>query len=143
MSTLLPVGFLLGLSVSSAGSAGEAVQLERVDPSTEVPSVSVEELTRAARDADHPVVIDVRLREDFDAEPVLIPDASWRDPNAIDSWVGELSPDEPVVVYCVRGRWVSQSVTKKLRDMGLNVAQLTGGIEAWKEAGNPTTKAAR
>ena len=135
----------LFLSCGSAFAvATGAAQLERVAPETEVPSVSVDELASAVREeARAPLVIDVRLEEDFDADPVLIPEATWRDPNAIDSWVEELSPEKPVVVYCVRGHWVSQSVTKKLRDMGLNVAQLTGGIEAWKAAGNRTTKATR
>lgn len=101
--------------------------------------MSVEELARAVEEKKPaPRVIDVRLEEDFDADPVLIPDASWRDPNAIEAWAREISPEEEVVVYCVRGRWVSQSVTKKLRDMGFNVSQLTGGIETWKHAGRPT-----
>jgi Fe-Mn family superoxide dismutase len=81
----------------------------------------------------------VRLEEDFDADPVLLPNASSRDPNAVEAWAREISPEEEVVVYCVRGHWVSQSVTKKLRDSGLNASQLTGGIQAWKAAGNPTT----
>ena len=81
----------------------------------------------------------MRLEEDFDADPVLLPNASSRDPNAVEAWAREISPEEEVVVYCVRGHWVSQSVTKKLRDSGLNASQLTGGIQAWKAAGNPTT----
>jgi rhodanese-related sulfurtransferase len=125
---------------STVGAAVAARQLERLDPSVKVPSISVDELARALEDGrTAPGVIDVRLREDFDADPVLIAGARWRDPNAIDAWVGELSRDEPIVVYCVRGHWVSQAVTKKLRDQGLNVTQLIGGLEAWKTAGRPTT----
>lgn len=125
-------------------AAAASAQLERVDPSVAVPAMTVQELERASQETESaPRVIDVRLKEDFDADPVLIPDATWRDPNAIDAWAKELSPGAPVVVYCVRGHWVSQSVTKKLRDLGLEVSQLTGGIEAWKAAGKPTEPSTR
>lgn len=85
-------------------------------------------------------MIDVRFEQDFDSDsdPVLLPRASWRDPNAIDVWARELYWEAVAVVDCVRGHCVGQSVTKKLRDMGLNVSQLTGGIEAWKNTGRPT-----
>ncbi len=124
----------------SLGATPES-QLERVDPDVEVPGVTVDELARAVAETGPPVLIDVRLMEDFEADPVLIPEASWRDPNAIDTWAKELSKETPVVVYCVAGRWVSQSVTKKLIDLGYDVAQLNGGIEAWAEAGEPTKPA--
>lgn len=135
--------FLSGLLLFGIGAPASS-QLERVDPDVAVPSMSVEELARAVQENTAvPRVIDVRLEEDFDADPVLLPDASWRDPNAIETWAREISPEEGVVVYCVGGHWVSQSVTKKLRDMGLNVSQLTGGIEAWKAEGKPTTMSKR
>jgi rhodanese-related sulfurtransferase len=131
---------LLCVGLLGTGSATTtASQLERLDPGITVPSISVDELERALEDKETaPRVIDVRLREDFEADPVLIAGASWRDPNAIDAWVEELSRETPVVVYCVRGHWVSQAATKKLRDMGRNVLQLSGGLEAWKTGGGPT-----
>lgn len=113
-------------------------QLERVEPEVEVSSVTVDELVQAAEEEQPPQLIDVRLKEDFEADPVLIPKASWQNPHDIDAWAKDLSPDVPVVVYCVAGRWVSQSVTKKLEDMGFTVSQLTGGIEAWQAAGKKT-----
>ena len=84
-------------------------------------------------------IIDVRLREDFDADPVMLPDASYRDPDDISRWAGDMSPlDGPVVVYCVRGKWVSQKAANYLRDRGFEVYSLDGGIEAWKQEGRPT-----
>ncbi len=117
-----------------------ANQLTRLDPEVEVPSVSVSELAGAVETSTTtPRVIDVRLKEDFEADPVLIPSAMWLDPNDADVWAKDFAPETPVVVYCVRGHWVSQAVTKKLLDLGLKVSRLTGGIEAWKAAGKPTT----
>lgn len=131
--------YLSTFVLSFAFATSAVGQLERVDDDVEIPDISVDELTRAVeKTGARPRLIDVRLAEDFEADPVLIPDASWRDPNAIESWVEELSPGETVIVYCVAGRWVSRSVTKKLLDMGLDVSQLAGGIEAWKAAGKPT-----
>ena len=118
-------------------------QLERVDASVEVPSLSVEQLANGVDEGTVSMVIDVRLEEDFNAEPVLIPDATWKNPHEIEDWAKELRGNERVVVYCVAGRWVSQSVTKKLQDMGIDVAQLDGGIEAWKASEKPTQPATK
>lgn len=117
------------------------VQLERVPEDVRVPGVSVEELARAAAEDEGPLLLDVRLEEDFESDPVLIQGAERRDPNAIDQWASQLPPGAAVVVYCVRGKWVSQSVTKRLRDLGLDVSQLDGGIEAWKASGRSTRPA--
>lgn len=85
-------------------------------------------------------VLDVRLLEDFNADPVLIPDAIYRDPENIDTWVGQMSPDDgSVVVYCVRGKWVSQKAANYLKDHGFDVYSLDGGIEGWKSSGRQTS----
>lgn len=130
---------IVSLFTSNSFTAG---QLKRVGDDVDVPSVSTSELA-IALDAPEtsPVVLDVRLEEDLASDPVLIPDASWRDPHAIDTWAEELSKNTPVVVYCVKGKWVSRSATTKLRAMGFEVTQLTGGIEAWKGDGKPTKAA--
>jgi rhodanese-related sulfurtransferase len=84
-------------------------------------------------------VIDVRLTEDFADDPQLIPDAMYRDPEAIESWAAAMSPkDQPVIVYCVRGKWVSQKAANYLKDQGYDVYSLEGGIEGWKQAGMAT-----
>lgn len=87
-------------------------------------------------------VLDVRLSEDFAADPELIPDAMYRDPDEIVTWVRSMSPvDGPVIVYCVRGKWVSQKAATYLKDQGFEVVSLEGGIEAWKDAGRETVPA--
>jgi len=89
-------------------------------------------------------VIDVRLTEDFADDPQLIPDAMYRDPDAIETWAAAMSPtDQPVIVYCVRGKWVSQKAANYLKDQGYDVYSLEGGIESWKQAGMETTPTAQ
>ncbi len=77
-------------------------------------------------------VLDVRLAEDFDAHPTLIPGATYRDPARIARWSSALPKDRPVVVYCVGGRWVSQKAAQYLADEGYDVYSLEGGIEDWE-----------
>lgn len=87
-------------------------------------------------------VIDVRLIEDFQANPTLIPDSMYEDPEKIETWAANMSRDEPVVVYCVRGKWVSQKAANYLKDKGFEVYTLEGGIEAWQADGRETVSPA-
>lgn len=82
-------------------------------------------------------LLDVRLSEDFAASPSMIPGAVHRDPEAIAKWASELPKDKPVVVYCVKGKWVSQKAATYLSARGYDVRSLDGGIEAWN--GQPTS----
>ena len=94
-------------------------------------NLSVDEL-HSARDGDDYLVLDVRLEEDYAANPVLIPGALYRNPESIDEWSSGLPRDATIVVYCVKGRWVSQKAAAYLDEQGFNVYSLDGGIEAWQ-----------
>ena len=84
-------------------------------------------------------VLDVRLREDYQSNPVLIPNAQYRDPEKMADWAREIrQSDGPVVVYCVRGKWVSQKVAHFLNTQGVEVYSLEDGIDAWQADGLPT-----
>lgn len=96
-------------------------------------TLSPAELQSAAQD-EGVVLLDVRLREDFDASPTLIPGATYRDPESIARWSSALPRDAKVVVYCVKGKWVSQKAAHYLRQQGYDVYSLSGGIEGWKAA---------
>ena len=78
------------------------------------------------------LLLDVRLPEDYAADPELIPGAEYRNPEEISAWASGLSADTEVIVYCVRGQWVSQKVAHFLDERGIEVRSLDGGIEAWK-----------
>ncbi len=97
-------------------------------------TVSIEELA-AANAAANLVLLDVRLLEDYEADPVLIPGARYRNPEAIEQWSSAIPKSAKVVVYCVKGRWVSQKAANYLDRKGFEVYSLSGGIEAWKASG--------
>ncbi len=88
-------------------------------------------------------VIDVRLPKDFQADPGLIPSATWQDPNQVESWAKTLSKDTPIVVYCVHGHHISQQVAERLLSLGYPARKLAGGIHAWKEAKGKTNPTRR
>jgi rhodanese-related sulfurtransferase len=86
------------------------------------------------------VLLDVRRRPAFEADPGLIPGAVWKDPEQVASWAADQSQDMPVVAYCVHGHEVSRGVVDLLRALGFEAAVLEGGIEAWKAAGGPLVR---
>jgi rhodanese-related sulfurtransferase len=90
------------------------------------------------RSSSEPLVVDIRRAVDFQADPSMIPGAMRGDPDEIDEWSAKLPRDVEIVVYCVRGGSVSQSVTPRLRERGLRARYLAGGISAWKQSGGKT-----
>jgi len=129
------------ISILVCGCANQYV-FRNDDRPTYGNTVSVDELI-ALREKGA-AVLDVRLSEDFAADPQLIPDAIYRDPEAIETWAAAMSPaGQPVIVYCVRGKWVSQKAATYLKEKGFDVYSLEGGIEGWKSSGNPTRQAIR
>jgi rhodanese-related sulfurtransferase len=89
---------------------------------------------------DAPTIIDVRLPEDFAADPRLIP-ASRLMPHTGFDTPADL-PDHPIVVSCQRGKKLSEGVAALLRHHGHQAEVLEGGFVAWAAAGLPLTPAA-
>ena len=80
-------------------------------------------------------IIDVRRKDDYAADNTAIPGAIWHDPEQIGTWGEELPNNQEIVLYCVRGGSVSNSVLDALQTKGLNARYIEGGIAAWKDAG--------
>jgi rhodanese-related sulfurtransferase len=80
-------------------------------------------------------LIDVRRKDDYAADQSAIPGATWLDPAEINNWCNTLPNDQEVILYCVRGGAVSNSVVEALQTQGLKARFIEGGITAWKEAG--------
>ena len=78
------------------------------------------------------LVLDVRLEEDFAADPAIVPGTVRRDPDRIAEWAEEFPKDRPVAVYCVKGKWVSQKAAAYLADRGIDAYSVEGGLAAWK-----------
>jgi rhodanese-related sulfurtransferase len=98
-------------------------------------AISSEELKQLLnQELDAPIVIDVRRKNDFEADQHLIPGAQWKDPEQVENWGKDLPQDKAVVVYCVRGGSVSQSVAAKLAENKVKVTYLEGGLAAWDQS---------
>lgn len=104
--------------------------------------ISVSTLARLLGTPECPVILDVRINEDFDEDPRHIPGAlryPFRD-------VGELVDQfngRAVVVTCQKGLKLSQGAAALLRAAGVQSEVLQGGFVAWREARLPMVPAAK
>ena len=85
--------------------------------------------------ADNVAVFDVRRKEDLAASGEKVPGSMWKDPTKIDQWIDAVPRDQQVVIYCVRGGGVSNSVLDRLQASGVQARFIEGGIEGLKAAG--------
>lgn len=103
-------------------------------------SLSPTELMGMLARPDPPLLLDVRRRPAFEADPRTLPGAAWRDPNDVEAWARELPAGATVVVWCVHGHEISNGVVDRLRELGFDAALIEGGIEAWKAAGGEVSE---
>ena len=109
----------------------------------EVSSISVDEALALVDDGEA-VFVDVRERAEHDAGAIAGAVAAPRgflefvaDPTS-PMHNASLSSGKRLVIYCASGGR-SALAAKTLQDMGYSgVANLTGGFQAWTEAGGPT-----
>ena len=84
-----------------------------------------------------PQVVDARPRNYVSRYPDTMPNAVWRDPESVDDWCGQLSPEAPVFVYCAYGFEVGCNVATALRQRGFDARYVRGGLAAWYGAEGP------
>jgi rhodanese-related sulfurtransferase len=101
-------------------------------------AIGIDELKKMIAEGVAPTLLDVRRKNDYEAAPQTIETARWLDPGLVDAWAGALSTDHPVIVYCVKGGSVSQSVADRLSEKRVDVRYLEGGILAWNAAKGET-----
>lgn len=89
---------------------------------------------------DSALVLDVRREADHVASNETIPGAFWKNPEKVDAWVGALPKTQEVVIYCVRGGGVSNSIVDRLHAEGIKARFIEGGIEGYKAAGGKVAK---
>jgi len=98
----------------------------------DLPAVSVEEV-KAMLDAGTAVqIIDTRPRHYSSKAQDIMKEATWRDPERVDEWIGELSKTEPVVTFCVYGFHIGCETAATLRKAGFDARYMAGGHFAWK-----------
>ncbi|SFJ80356.1 rhodanese-like domain-containing protein [Bradyrhizobium sp. Gha] len=105
-------------------------------------SISPDKLSRLVGTPAAPTLIDVRIDEDFSADPRLIPGAVRRSHLDVQDWASRLS-GQSVVVVCHKGQKLSEGTAAWLRCCNVAAESLEGGQVGWKEANHATVPAAR
>jgi rhodanese-related sulfurtransferase len=99
-------------------------------------SFSCEKLAKLIGTPFAPAIIDVRLEEDFQLDPRLLPTSKrvghldWKS-------VAENHAGQFVVIVCQRGAKLSHGFAAQLRIFGVEAVSLSGGFESWNAAGLP------
>ena len=103
-------------------------------------SISSDKLTRLIGTARAPTLIDVRIDEDFAADPRLIPGAMRRSHRDLQDWAPRLT-GQSVVVICQKGLKLSEGTAAWLRQSGVAAETLEGGHLGWTESQKPAVPA--
>jgi superoxide dismutase, Fe-Mn family len=103
----------------------------------DVPSITVDEV-KTMLDQGVPVqVIDTRPRHYSSRAQDIMEGATWRDPERVEDWIGELSKNVPVVTFCVYGFHIGCETAVTLRKAGFDARYMAGGHYAWKAVKGP------
>ncbi|HVF64525.1 MAG TPA: Fe-Mn family superoxide dismutase [Casimicrobiaceae bacterium] len=104
----------------------------------DLPGVGVEEV-KTMLEAGRPLqFIDARPRHYVSRMQDIIESATWRDPDRVSEWIGELSKEEPVVVFCAYGFHVGCRTASTLREAGFDAKYMQAGHSGWKALGGAT-----
>ena len=107
-------------------------------------TISAEELKRRLDAGDDMVVVDVRDRLDFQAEPAIIPGALHLSIDELETRHAEIPRERDIVLYCTcPNEATSGRMALLLRSRGIvRVRPLLGGYRAWRDRGYPMTSLA-
>jgi rhodanese-related sulfurtransferase len=103
-------------------------------------SISSEKLFRLVGTANAPALVDVRIHEDFAADPRLIPGAVRRSHLEVQDWASRVT-GQSVVVICNKGQKLSEGTAALLRCSSVEAEVLEGGHLGWTAAELPAVPA--
>jgi rhodanese-related sulfurtransferase len=89
-----------------------------------------------------PAIIDVRLDEDFEADPSIVPGSIRQSHANVTEWAGRFAGRSAVIVS-QKGLKLSQGVAAWLRLAGVTAEVLDGGFDAWRLAKLPLVPVAK
>ncbi len=104
--------------------------------------ITIPQLARLIGTPNAPIVYDVRIDDDFEAHSNFIPTAIRHPHNNIASLAQELR-GQNVIIYCQKGKKLSQGAMAVLRQSGVRAESLQGGYLAWKDARQMLVPAAK
>jgi Fe-Mn family superoxide dismutase len=102
----------------------------------DLPGVGVEEV-RAMLAEGGVQLVDTRPKHFVSRQQEIADGVVWRDPERVTEWMGELSKEKPVVVYCAYGFHVGCRTAIALRDAGFDARYMTVGHSGWKAVRAP------
>jgi rhodanese-related sulfurtransferase len=100
---------------------------------TEIP---VSKLARLIGTPAAPIIIDVRIPDDYALDERILPGSVRRSHTDASAWASSCK-DKFVAVVCQRGAKLSQGAAAWLRHAGADALALEGGFEAWRDAKQP------
>jgi Fe-Mn family superoxide dismutase len=103
----------------------------------DVPGMGVEEVRAMLVEGRRLQVIDTRPKHFVSRQQDIADGVTWRDPERVGEWMGELSRETPVVVYCAYGFHVGCRTAIALREAGFDARYMTVGHSGWKAVGAP------
>lgn len=103
-------------------------------------SISSGTLYQLIGTAKAPTLIDVRIDEEFTADPRLIPGSLRRSHREVQDWAPRLS-GKSVVVICHEGQKLSEGTAAWLRQVGVPAKTLEGGHFGWVSSRKPVVSA--
>lgn len=95
--------------------------------------ITVSQLNRLIGTPDSPVIVDIRLPEDFETDPSVIPGSIRHSHSDIRGLIVHLEGRRAVIV-CHKGLKLSQGMVALLACEGEKAEYLQGGIQAWRAA---------
>ena len=129
--------FAIGTSSRSSKLVHGGIRYLEQKEFGDVPGVAAEQV-KAMIDAGQKLqFIDARPKHYVSRTQDIIEGATWRDPERVKEWAGELSKSEPVVVFCVYGFHVGCQTAVALREQGFDASYMKGGHFAWRAMGGP------
>jgi Fe-Mn family superoxide dismutase len=103
----------------------------------DLPGIGVEEVQAMLKEGKPVQVIDARPKHYLSRQRDIAEGVTWRDPERVKEWMGELSKSDPVVVYCAYGFHVGCKTAIALREAGFDARYMTSGHSGWKAVGGP------
>jgi Fe-Mn family superoxide dismutase len=101
----------------------------------DVPGIGVEEVQAMLSEGKPVQVVDARPSHYLSRQREIAEGVTWRDPERVQEWAGELSKSDPVVVYCAYGFHVGCKTAVALREAGFDARYMTSGHSGWKALG--------
>ena len=103
----------------------------------DIQGVGVEEVRAMLAEGKPLQLIDTRPKHFVSRQQDIAEGVTWRDPELVKDWMGELSKEAPVVVYCAYGFHVGCKTAIALREAGFDAKYMNVGHSGWKAVGAP------